>query len=85
MGEGQRFVGDGSLAEKSIQFLFFLDERWAELKNEVDSQNEISNKQSKCGGRDNYDAGTLWVGIGNRFFWHWEHIGLTLRMLMLRI
>jgi hypothetical protein len=34
------------------------------------SDNEISNKQSKSGGRDNNAAGTLWVGIG-------EHIGLT--------
>jgi hypothetical protein len=41
----------------------------------LNPQNEISNKQSKCGGRDNNATGILWADR------HWEHIGLAFGLL----
>ncbi len=41
----------------------------------LDPQNEISNKQSKCGGRDNNATGILWADR------HWKHIGLAFGLL----
>ncbi len=36
----------------------------------TNSQNEVSNKQSKCGCRDNNATGTLWAGIRSILVWH---------------